>query len=449
MQALCVVYIGLPYKKAFTMNSPDNSKIIENHLDDEKRSLGKPQLDLSNESISNYDFHQINISGEKWLRWYLVQPKFQNTSFKDCSFDTIRFENGVFDNSSFDNVLFRNCFFINCSFVGVDLNKVIFKDRVCINGIVAIGAKFVECDIVCDGSNVNFENSIVIKSKFIYSGSNAVFKYMNFDNSEITFKKNSAHTEKDRFDLRGATIKSCKIIDSVVPPSTIFENSDLSNSKIINSTFIKCNFRKAKLFGIELSNDVIVNSTDFTEAEIDRYSLECITKDQIPNSSRVKLKVKDDIATLRLMYSGAYRFINLVLLLLFIAPYFWFTGKLWLVAKFHPAQDSDTISMIGALGRYIVSGGQYWEYEWIINWFPMTLFFIAISYNSSRLILLMKTISLEHQEKVKGLPIKFNIKVQPWQFIYKANLVLFFINIMVVILHTYYFFLQKVPTGSS
>lgn len=431
------------------MVDSSNVDFLIDHLDDEKLSLNKPQLDLCDNEISGHDFQQIKAKGEGRPRWFLSKPKFENSKFDSCSFNMMRFEGGNFNYASFKNVIFNTCFFMDCSFIGANFENVKFLDRNCLNNSDLSEAVFKDCTVICDGQSINFNKSKFFNTKFSIQGSSIQFNGMLVEHSELTFQKNSAHKLKDKYDFSSSVIISSKIIDSVVPPGSVFKNTDLSNTEIIDSVFTKCDFRSAKLFGVELSNGVIFNSPDFTDAEIDRYSLECIPIEQLPNSSRVKMNHRDDIAKLRLMYSGVFGFVSFLLLLLFAAPYCLFIGKLCLVARFHFTGDIETISMIGALGRYIVSGGMYWESEWIVNWFPLTLFLVAFVYNVCRLVLLMKTVSLEHQEKVKGLPIQFDITLQPWWFFYRANINLFVVNSLVVVFHTYHFFLQNVPTGSG
>lgn len=419
---------------------------IESGLDFSEDPLGTEQVKINKQSISNYDFHKITTSQKD--RWQLKNAHIEDSKIESCTFTGIRFQDSTFNNTHFKKVKFINCFFHKCNFIGVKLENVSFLENTrCVDTDLG-RAHITKCELFFDGDNAIFSEALIANTSIEIESSRNV----DFSNSKII--KNSivriSHHEGPPFTTHcnfiNSVINNCKLSDTKFKESN-FENADLSNTEIINCQFSKSNLRNSKLYGIELSNEVTFDSTDFSGASIDRYSLECITLSQLPKSSRVKLNCKDDVAELRLMYSGIYGAINLLLLLLFFAPYLYFLGKLWVVAKFNIEGNYETISMIGALGRYIVSGGTYWQTEWDFRLFPIFIFLLAFIYNISRLILLAKTVSLEHKEKIHSLPVKFSLSEQPWSFLYKANKLFFYINFVVVFMHTVRFMTQQVPTS--
>jgi len=416
---------------------------FEAALDDVDNPSGNPPLSFEGKTLTNCSFKALGSPANQ--KALLCSADFKDTVIKSCTFTGVRFDNAQFDGASLEYVKFVDCFFDTCTFIGTAFEKTTIKSYRNSSNCNFTDASFNDCLMYFSGGKINIKN-IHLSNSTIYISFATVLDFSNAlvdNNSTLTIESNS---HDDNYNFVGSKIINSKIIDSHFEHS-LFENADLSNSEIIDCKFIKCDFQSTLLYGIELSNETIFKSTNFKNSSIDRYTLECIPLELIPNSSRVKMNCIDDVAKLRLMYSGVYGYINIILLLTFIFPYCWFVVKMWSEARFTQIDNIESITLIGALGRFITSGGTSWQNNWEFLFLPISIFAIALVYNISRFILLAKTISLEHKEKISNLPVKFSINAQPWFFVYNTNKILFYINLIAVILHSIHFSLQKVPTG--
>lgn len=403
-------------------------------------------LDLHGQVISDYDFNPIDTS--KKSRQTLNNANFTNSTIENCTFTNLRFNNAQFVNATFKNVTFTDCFILDSSFNKATFDKVAFEGRISASNLNIGGTQITNSNLVYVGDNSDFSGSSISETviKIEYCNSINFSNVLIRNNSHISISYPDRPVENRNYIFTNAQIINSKISNTSFIHTSFYE-SNLSNTEIIDCKFVQCDFNRAILYGIELSNETVFNSPNFKNSFIDRYALECIPVEQIPKSYRVKMNCKDDVAELRLMYSGIYGYTNLVLLFLFLTPYCWFIAKLWTVARFTSLDDTQTISMIGALGRFITSGGTSWETNWVFKILPISIFTISLLYNICRFTLLAKTVSLEHSEKIRSLPVKFNITTQPWYFIYRLNKILFSINAVAVLLHTIHFMLQRVPIG--
>ena len=100
--------------------------------------------------------------------------------------------------------------------------------------------------------------------------------------------------------------------------------------------------------------------------------------------------------------------------------------------------------LVEALGRFIYSGGTVWESGWKFAW-PFLLFLLALGYNVARFALLRKTMTLEWEQTVTGVPPRFVFyEQQSWWFCYLFVQYFFKINIAIVIVHTIVFLWQRI-----
>lgn len=404
-------------------------------------SAKKKPVIFKGETIENCVFE---IGGGQ-MQGVLHDADFRDTVIKSCIFKNITFANSNFDGASFEYVKFQSCIFDNCNFSRTEIIKsslsAQIKRKINLSNTTIHDGK-----ILFQNSDINISQSTIYNSHIVLNNPGTI----DFSNTYIK-DKSTLEIRYNKRDPVDSNFACSKIINSYIIESkfkySLFDNSDLTDTEIIDCSFERCSFQDSILNGVELSNDVTFKSTNFKGALIDKYSLECITLEQIPNSSRVRMNCKDDVAELRLMYSGVYGLTNLIFLLVFIFPYCWFVLKMWGHAKFLLPSNTESITLIGALGRFIVSGGTSWQTTWEVSFLSCSLFLVAFLYNSSRFALLVKTISLEHRQKVRNLPVRFTLKTEKWNNIYWFNKKAFVFNILAVAIHTFLFFLQKVPTG--
>lgn len=422
----------------------NSANLIAEALQTDGSSVNNPLI-LKDGSVTGCE-----IGSEIKLQW-LIGAKLTSFQFSNVIFNNIEFTNVKFDYSIFEKVIFKKCVFKNCSF---DESKLIetknfvsdASQALATTGTTLIGATIDKCSLSFKHGEINLGHAVITTSNIYFTNitdlnltgasfsNNSVLSYKNHQNNSIT----SLHF----LQFNDSSIKDSNF------HKAIFTDANLSNSKILNSKFEQCDFSDIILYDIELGNDVEFLSSNFKDASIDKYSLTCIPEEQLPLSSRVKMKVPDDVAKLRLMYSGIFRVINTLSLLAFIAPYCWFTFKMWSLAKFFPPEGTETITMLGALLRFIASGGESWQAMWSINWPILFIFIVSFIYNAIRFDLLFKTIKLEHEEIVTGLPVKFTLATSQWRN-FEYNFIKWgswgFMGL--AILHTIHFMLQHVPVG--
>ncbi len=241
--------------------------------------------------------------------------------------------------------------------------------------------------------------------------------------------------------LRKVNMKGARLQDAILC-STNFSGAIITDAK----------FTSADLSGANLT-DVIVNTgTSFTNAKVDsctiaRHTLECLTDyGGLTPGQRMVMNIVDDVARLRASYSGFQQWVHLIALTLFVFPYAWFLIKNWTHAKFSSADGESTITLFFALIRFIWNGGQNLRDGLSLNLFAVTLFGIALTYNTVRAALLWKTKRLELTQEASGLPAIFSLR-GTWGVLFQIARWGFYVNLFVVLLHTIYFLGQRIPTS--
>lgn len=411
----------------------------------------------------------INFNFRDFQHW---RSKNSNTVLNLCGADfsnkTIGFGDtynktcvspAVFEGAILNNTIFNNCI----------LNEVNFSNS------SLIAAKFVESNLTnaifektdlseSDLSTARLHRTIFCRSALnnalIHSGSECDFRETNLDNACITdnitrckFNNAKGNNVKIKGSGNEPDFSNAQLSCSSFHSSNI-TNADFSNASLINNRFLKARFESCKfsntiITGVIIENEVNFDFSDFSNAHVDRYTLECIPETTIPKHSRLIMNIEDDLAKLKQSYSGYYRVLNGILLFLFLAPYIKFIFLRWLEAKFDVLSSEKTITLIGAICRFIVSGGKSWQLEWQFDYLALTVFFIALSYNVLRTALLLKTIDLEHQQEIRGLPIKFSLKDSGLDKYLKASNIMFWFNLAAVIIHSGIFLFQRVNVGKG
>lgn len=428
------------------MDEINIQELLVNALD--SHSGIEPPVNLSGKTLQGI---KIKLKGQGGHRKdYLKCANFDGATLVDCVFTGIQFKDCQFNKAVLERVTFNGCGIRGGFFIGAEFKETSFKGN----------SKLIE-------KEVDFSGATIVESEFIIEVSSdrrIRFERATINNSDIKISKGhvdftEAKIVKQSTIVVGPDPESTSpsiFADATISKSTLkgskyinadFENVDFTDSEFSDCTFEKCNFKGATLTGLDVNNDVSFTSPNFLGAKVDRYTLECIPFEQIPNSYRVKMICHDDVAKLRLMYSGVFGVVNFIALVLFVAPYFWFMWKMWAVATFHPLAPNETISMGGALLRYIVNGGKEWMVGYNPAWGPLLLFIMLLLYNVSRFALLLKTISLEHKEKITKQPVPFTLD-RFWFWLYKGNIVLFVFSILFAALHTWHFLSQRVPIGA-
>ncbi|MCH7597325.1 MAG: pentapeptide repeat-containing protein, partial [Planctomycetes bacterium] len=333
--------------------------------------------------------------------------------------------------------------FVNANLRRANLTKAILSDAVMdgatLDGALLEGAKL-------DGASSNRA-----------SMRNCILRRAQLSGRDLT-KADLRGSDLQDANLNNVILNSAEVSDAMEGFRTNLkgarlERVDLAHSRMRGAQLAGACLKGASLEGADLRGATMNVHTDLTGASvegcmIDRHALESMSNfGGLTPGDRMTMVIRDDVATLRSEYSGFLAWIHLGALVLFVFPYVWFVGRAWSVAKFEGAVAEGTITLLSALGRFIVNGGQHLQLGWSPNWTALTLFILATSYNLLRAILLWKTKKLELQETASGLPARFSL-VGLWGWLHWAGRIGFYVNILVVLGHTWHFLQQRIPIDS-
>ena len=410
------------------INNPETILLLEGAvLENITFDYSKANPQFAPEYVSYFDFGPCNLKNANIENCKFLWFNFENVDFSNSEINKVQF-----DSCSFEKVNFNNSQVSNTKFKGKSvLKKVYFENSIIERSTIIIGerlnfshAHISDSLLLSIGNNNNFQRSIIKNTKF--RSDNKQVKYYLFGNS--TFQKSS---------FREYSVADAK-----------FSETNLKGSEILNSEFKHCDFTNADLTNIDVDAKSEFSGSNFRDSKIDRYSLDCIDDRQIAKSAKVKMTITDDIATLRLLYGGWRRIVNTLSIFFFLSPYVFFLGKLWIYDHFFSG-ELDSQAAIGTLiGRYIVSGGMSLD-GWDFRFLPIIFWLLAILFNSVRFALLIKTLSLEFLQKVRGgLPVKFSLddpclKYLKWRHLLYIAQLFFYFNIGLAISHTIYFLIKN------
>jgi hypothetical protein len=160
------------------------------------------------------------------------------------------------------------------------------------------------------------------------------------------------------------------------------------------------------------------------------------------------MEIEDGVALLRSAYSGFLQWVHLMALAMFVFPYAWFIAVQWSRARFLTPSDDTWIPLWKALFLFIYNGGVDWHLGWNLHWSFFT-FLALLAYNALRFFLLWKTKTLELQQESSGLPARFSLSKDnwnwPWGALYQLSHWGFYFYLAIVLLNTGHFFMQQIP----
>lgn len=294
---------------------------------------------------------------------------------------------------------------------------------------------------------------------------------------------NSAHCTKANFS--GAKLTNSTLNHANLTEANLTE-ADLSGSKFVGATLTSASLSK-----IKTDKQTSFESAKAEGCYIEKYTLEGFyDHGGLSPGQRMRMNVEDSVAELRSSFSGFWQWVHLVALVAFVYPYlaflFWNSFKtvdeslqpssLQITAQEYQQKISDallggcqklddlnlktpceniagkispqeeTITLWGALCVYIRTGGKGGEgYSWVLG-----IFLFSLLYNFLRGALLYKTKTLEMEQQVSGLPVIFSLEHRSWlgikwKWLYKAVNFGFYLNVALVLLHSYHFLSKKVP----
>ncbi len=234
--------------------------------------------------------------------------------------------------------------------------------------------------------------------------------------------------------LKGANLRRANLSDADLSGAN-FHDADLSGANLSGA-----DIRNADLVSIDVDTKTMLDNATVKDCKIRLYDLERLTNyGGLTRGQRMDMIIVNPTAKLRSYYSGVWQWIYLIALTLFIYPYAFFLFTNYSKAEFYVSEESTTLAR--ALGEYILSGGQP---EGRIAWFVFSCFCFQLLYGILRTILIIKVKNLELYIESTGLQPKLSLRGR-WGKLLMADKILFFINLCVVICHTWHFMQMRVP----
>ena len=229
--------------------------------------------------------------------------------------------------------------------------------------------------------------------------------------------------------LSGATMRGCNLTDAVLV------DSRLLGTKLITAKLINSNLR-----GVEVNHSTRLTRSEVSGCQIDRYTIESLYHNGgLSTQRQMRMNIIDDVARLRLSYSGFWQWIHLFALFAFLSPYVFFLCKLYFAAKLFCPPVEKCIPLVDVLSEYVYTGGRMNEK---ISWSALSIFVFTLAYNALRGCLLLKTKQLELQKESRGLPVRFSL-TGAWGASFRIAQLLFYMNILLLLVHLHHFL--KIP----
>lgn len=339
-------------------------------------------------------------------------------------------------------------------FIGTDLSKADFEGMtlgvVTFHNVIATSAVFERLK----ESNLDFRGGILNDASF--NNSSDVRLYLNrvradrakfehvsgilsVSGGSLNYASFRKATIKD-FYLVGAQAKNLNCAEATLSRAQ-FGGCDLENASFTQCDLTEAHFdyganlRGAKFDGATLTNarfgDVEVDTnTSFHHARnvtgcaINAYSIASLNQKDFGGLTpglRQRMKIRDDLLTLRSAYSGFQLWMHALALVAFVFPYAWFLGLRWVEARFKPNEAGD-LTILEAFARFIATGGEGWRGDdWKWNLQSFVPFVVASVYNLGRGVLLWKTKQLEFRQEASGVPVAFSLSGGGWGRLYQAT----------------------------
>lgn len=232
-------------------------------------------------------------------------------------------------------------------------------------------------------------------------------------------------------DLRGASFHLAKLQGASFANADL-AGTDFSGANVDGTDFRGCHFSPSTDPGVASSEG----------AHIDRYTLEAWSDTGSSThwkrvSTRLALDINDDVATLRASFSGFWAWVHLVAMTAFVVPHIAFVVRHWFSSEPSDPGVGSWTPMWNALWNQVRSGGRGITDAAATDVWAIWLFRYLLTYNVCRATLLTKTMKLELDERIKGLPAKFSLKHPslvrvPWSWLHWIVKWGFWLNLLIV-----------------
>lgn len=374
---------------------------------------GKPSslvgTDLSNLQLTGVIFSGINLNNTIFYKSNLSNAHFIECQLENCNFEKAKLESSKFERCRFSKAKFKDCDLSNANLSGLRFHQNNFQ-RSCL-------------------IKANFSSASLSDSQFI----EASLKSADLRNTEI-----------HNCNFSRANLSKANLSDSALNKSELVR-SLLSEAKLHATKFEGGSISYADLRKANFNHKTIFNAVETSNTQVDSYSLEFL-KDYggLSNGDRMKMIIHNDVARLRLSYSGFLSWVHLLALGIFVGPYLWFLIENWTVAQFNQINNESSISLGEALLRYIFNGGKDWQHGWHLHW-SFATFLGGLLYNLLRATLLIKTKRLELYQESTGLPPAFSFEGSRWGMCFHLANILSGVILLTAVLHLFHFLQQRIP----
>jgi len=273
--------------------------------------------------------------------------------------------------------------------------------------------------------NVQFSHAIVMRSNF----------------SRLDFSGSITRAR-----LEAVAFNECRI-RRVSFGNALLKNVDFSAAALYGSDFELAELLECDLQGVVVDQTTQMSTVvNIQNTKIDRFTLlTLIGQGVLSEGQRMVMDIHDGVAKLRLAFGGFYRWLHLVALMVFLAPYVWFVVFHHVRAHFAEA-GGPSMPLASALWRYILTGGRSWAAPAPIAWGPVLLFAAALIYNLIRFLMLWKTASLEHKEQVTTLPQRWSLRDHPvWNVLFAISKWGVAVFVIIAVVNLAYYLWNPIP----
>ncbi|MCK6479943.1 MAG: pentapeptide repeat-containing protein [Planctomycetes bacterium] len=346
-----------------------------------------PSYDFSDQNLEGVDLSDVDLSGCKLTRCNLTRAKLVRTNLKEA-----RLEESTF---------------FNATLTGADLS-----------GANLTGANLEEADL---------SGGYVVLSSF---------------RERLAARNRGTFTVLAR--LERATLDGAILRDAKCRKARL-RYANLRGTIIESASFNECDLRECDFRGARANSATSLNLSRVNGTRFNKFTLASmrdfggLTQGELGTAN-----IEDDVATLRASYSGFWQWIHMIALILFLCPYVAFVVEQWIKAHFMQVLPyRESITLWDAVVRYALTGESPVAGPWKVNWGQVGMFSYLLVYNVLRVVVLMRTKTLELREQVMGFPQPFHLR-GGWSVAYHALKWGVIGNVCIVLVHTFHFLQQRV-----
>lgn len=203
---------------------------------------------------------------------------------------------------------------------------------------------------------------------------------------------------------------------------SFFVGCSLLDATFSGSSFTKTSFEWCQLQNTSFRHARFISTTTIKSCEVNRQtlftdmphpyglSLDRATFQQLgPTRGGMNdyqlagINLIDDAAMLRSQFSSVNRFMYAAAIMIFVAPYFVFAGRLW-IYSFAAEGGGKSIPVITAMLRYVWNGGEGWRTGWQFDPQTFGIFIYMCILHALRVVLAKKSAALDARLEIFGLP---------------------------------------------